>query len=844
MKINNILSVLLVLLFISSSFSLNAQRPKKLNSAEIHQAIKKLNFLGSALYVAAHPDDENTSMIAYLANEVKANVAYLSLTRGDGGQNLIGPEIRELLGVIRTQELLAARGIDGGNQMFSRANDFGYSKHPDETFNIWDKEKVLADVVWGIRKWQPDVIINRFDHRSPGRTHGHHTASAMLSFEAFDMVGDKNAYPEQLKYVDAWQPRRLFFNTSWWFYGSREKFAEADKTNLMPVDVGVYYPFLGKSNTEVSALSRSSHKCQGFGSTGRRGSSTEYLELLKGDMPTKKEDIFEGINTTWTRVKGGESIGNILKRVEMEFQFDNPSASVPDLLQAYKLIRSLEDGYWRNVKLKEIEQVIQACMAMYLEAVADDYSATPSQTIELAIEAINRSEVQTTLEAIKVMPLSIDSTLNLDLEFNTANRFFTKVKLKGLELTNPYWLNQQGSLGMYRVDDQEMIGLPETPRDLKVAFYLDVAGTKMVIHKDVVYKRNDPVDGEVYRPFEVTPPVFVNIKDKVLLFANQAPKTVDVVVKSGEAKTSGTLTMELPTGWRAVPEQIDFDLELKGQEKTVTFKVFPTAQQSEGLMRPVATVNGQEYNRELVLIQYDHIPTQTVVQDCKARVVRVELEKAGNRIGYIMGAGDAIPASLEQIGYEVDILSDDDMNMKTLEGYDAIIMGIRAYNTNERLKFHQQTLLDYVENGGTMIVQYNTTRGLKVAPDKMGPYPLKLSRDRVSVEEAEIRILQPEHPVLNFPNKITSKDFEGWVQERGLYFPNEWDEKYTPILSSNDPGEPARDGGFLVAEYGKGYYIYSGYSWFRELPAGVAGAYRVFANMISIGKAKATSTRP
>ena len=250
-----------------------------------HEAIQKLNFLGSALYVAAHPDDENTRLIAYLANEVKANTAYLSMTRGDGGQNLIGPEIRELLGVIRTQELLAARRVDGGNQMFTRANDFGFSKHPDETMEIWNKDEIMADVIWAIRKWQPDIIVNRFTHeydpKWAGRMHGHHTASAMLSHEAFDLAGRKDVYPEQLDKVDVWQPRRLFFNTSWWFYGSRENFAKADKSRLLGVDVGVYYPIKGKSNTEIAAESRSMHKCQGFGSAGTRGSSMEYLEKIK-----------------------------------------------------------------------------------------------------------------------------------------------------------------------------------------------------------------------------------------------------------------------------------------------------------------------------------------------------------------------------------------------------------------------------------------------------------------------------------------------------------------------------------------------------------------------------------
>ena len=378
--------------------TLPAQAPKKWTSADIHEAIQKLNFLGSALYVAAHPDDENTRLIAYLANEVKANTAYLSLTRGDGGQNLIGTEIEELLGVLRTQELLAARRIDGGHQLFTRANDFGYSKHPDETLSIWNKEEVLADVVWAIRKWQPDVIINRFDHRSAGRTHGHHTSSAMLSYEAFDLTGKKDIYPEQLKYVDTWQPQRLFFNTSWWFYGSQENFEKADKSKMMSVDAGVYYPIKGKSNTEIAAESRSMHKCQGFGSTGTRGMQMEYLEILKGDMPQHKDDLFEGINTSWTRVEGGAPIGKVLKAVENNFRYDNPAASIPELIKAYKMIKALPDGYWKRVKLAELKEVIIASVAFFFLFVTEDQSTTLRQEVGHYIVFIHRSDVSVNIE--------------------------------------------------------------------------------------------------------------------------------------------------------------------------------------------------------------------------------------------------------------------------------------------------------------------------------------------------------------------------------------------------------------------------------------------------------------
>jgi LmbE family N-acetylglucosaminyl deacetylase len=485
-------------LTVFTSFPVFSQRPERLSSAEIYQAIEKLNVLGSALYVAAHPDDENTRLISWFINDQHMNTAYLSLTRGDGGQNLIGTEIEELLGVIRTQELLAARRIDGGSQMFSRANDFGYSKHPDETLEIWNKDEVLSDVVWAIRKWQPDVIVNRFDHNSAGKTHGHHTSSAMLSFEAFDMANDKNVYPEQLKFVQPWQPKRLFFNTSWWFYGSQEAFDKADKSKMAMVDAGTYFPLKGKSNGEIAAESRSMHKSQGFGSVGNRGESMEYLDLLKGDMPKDPTNLFEGINTTWTRVNGGAPIGEILKKVQADFRHDNPAASVPQLVKAYAMTEALPDGYWKQVKSAEIKKVIAACMGLFIEAVADDYSATPGEEVDLTLEAINRSKVACTLQSVRYLPMGQDSTLNLSLASNKDFTWKKKLTLPAsLPFTNSYWLNKNWELGMYTVEDQALRGLPETPRQFKVEFSFLIENQRITFERDVVYKKDDDVKGEV-----------------------------------------------------------------------------------------------------------------------------------------------------------------------------------------------------------------------------------------------------------------------------------------------------------------------------------------------------------
>ncbi|PKA83997.1 LmbE family N-acetylglucosaminyl deacetylase [Ulvibacter sp. MAR_2010_11] len=824
---------LFLLLFCFST--INAQSPQKPSASEIYHSLQKLNFLGSALYIAAHPDDENTRLISFLSNDVKARTAYLSLTRGDGGQNLVGPEIRELLGVIRTQELLAARRVDGGQQIFTRANDFGYSKHPDETLEIWNKNEVLGDVVLAIRKFKPDIIINRFDHRSPGSTHGHHTSSAMLSFDAFDMVGDTTKYPETVKTYGAWQPRRLFFNTSWWFYGSQENFDKADKTNLVEVETGSYYPSLGLSNGEIASLSRSMHKSQGFGSTGTRGSQTEYLEFLTGDFPADKSNLFDGINTTWSRLEGGAAIGTILAKVEKDFNFKNPSASISELLKAYDLIRKLPEGYWKTVKMEEIKDLIADCAGLYLEAVANEQSISPKGAVKVTIEAINRSNVPIKLNSVAssviVFPASLQATTltqNTPYTLESVDGTFSATKYSA-----PYWLSETGTLGMYRVDDTNLIGLPEQTNQFPVTFHLTIEGRQISFDRNIVYKFNDPVDGEVYRPFEVIPDVTSSIPEKVLIFATEASREIPVIVQSGRDNINGTVTLQHPKGWVVSPAQHVFNIAKKGQQQTLVFTVQPPKEQNDGYFKPLLQIGDVFYNKELVTIDYDHIPFQSVLLPSEARVVRLDIQKKGQQIGYINGAGDAIPESLKEIGYTVTTIEPSQITSENLQQFDAIVVGIRAYNTVPELDYKQTELNNYVQNGGTLLLQYNTSRGMN--DTDFGPLSLKLSRDRVTDENSEVEILAPDHPVLNTPNKITQDDFKNWVQERGLYFPDEWAAEFTPILGMHDKGEPLTKGSLLVAKYGKGHYIYTGLSFFRELPAGVPGAYRLFANLLSLG---------
>lgn len=811
-----------------------SQAPQKPTSSEIYHNLQELNFLGSALYIAAHPDDENTRLISYLVNDVHARTAYLSMTRGDGGQNLVGPEIRELLGVIRTEELLAARRVDGAQQFFTRANDFGYSKNPDETFNFWNKNEVLGDVVRVIRRFKPDVIINRFDHRSPGSTHGHHTASAILSVEAFDLVNDPSKFTKSAEIYGVWKPKRLLFNTSWWFYGSKEKFDAADKSNLITVNTGNYFPSLGLSNGEIASLSRSNHKSQGFGSTGSRGGETEYLEFLQGDFP-KNNNLFDGIDTSWSRVDGGKAISEILLPLEENFDFKEPSENLSALLKAYPLVLNLKDSFWREQKLPQLKQLILDCGGIFLEAVSEKNSVNPKEKYKVTLEAIDRGSVAVTIKSIMDLKGDILLAVNEELKQNEEKQYSATVTSFNHNplYSSPYWLNEPGTVGLYSAPET-LVNLPETPAPEQVIVELQFGDLTIPFTKNAVFKINDPVKGEVYRRLEVLPEVTSSIPEKVLIFADGSSKQIPVIIRAGRENINGTVSLQVPNGWAVKPEQQVYTIERQGGTQTLYFTVTPSDGQSEGFIRPLIQMGDAFFDKELLTLDYEHIPYQSILLPSEAKVGRLDIQKKGQLIGYIDGAGDAIPESLRQIGYSVEIIPAENISAENLKKYDAVVVGIRAYNTVDALAFKKEVLNNYVKDGGTLLVQYNTSHAL-VTTD-FAPYKLELSRDRVTEEDSEVKILAPNNPLLNSPNKITQNDFKNWVQERGLYFPNAWGDEFTPLLGMKDDRESQTNGSLLVAKYGNGYYIYTGLSFFRELPAGIPGAYRLFANLLSAGK--------
>ena len=823
------LTFVLAILFLSSSFG---QAPKSYSSSDIQLMLEKLNVLGNALYVAAHPDDENTRMITYLANDRKVNTAYLSMTRGDGGQNIIGPEIRELLGLIRTQELLAARRIDGGHQYFTRTIDFGYSKTSKETLEIWDEELALYDVVWIFRKWRPDVIITRFppDRRAG---HGQHASSAILAQKAFDLANDPTIFPEQLQYVDTWQPKRLFLNTGRWW---RDKIS-ADSAGVSTVDIGIYSKLLGRSYSEIAAQSRSQHRSQNFGVVSSRGEQLEYLESVKGSAA--ETDLFEGIDLTWTRVKGGAKIQEKVKQIIDDYQSSDPSASIPSLIALKKDITRLKDAYWRDKKLAEIDGIIKACLGLFTQARVSQFSATPGEQVDFTFEVVNRSAVNAKITAVSANTIEADSVLDHQLGDNERLIFkLTRDLPSSMAYTNPYWLEEDHDMGMYTVKDPLMIGKPENPPAIIFELVFNVLGEEFRYKTPVVYRWRDFIKGEMYRPFEITPPVFLDIENEVYVFTETKAKKINVKVEAGKDNVSGNLSINVPDGWSFSPQSHPFTIPEKGGQTSATFELTPPAGETTANISAVANIDSREYQKGVIRIEYDHIPLQTVFPKASSKAVKINLKTNGNLVGYIEGAGDDVARSLQQIGYEVRILQEDDINPQNLEQFDAVVIGTMAFNVHGFIDNVSQHLLDYVEKGGNLIIQYNKSR-LGYKSKLLAPYPLELNRSsarsRVSDENAEIRILKPDHPAMQFPNKITSSDFEGWVQERGLYFPQTWDEKYDALFSSNDPEEDPLDGGLLVTKFGKGYYVYTGYAWFRQLPAGVPGAIRIFANLLSLG---------
>ncbi|TSJ42040.1 PIG-L family deacetylase [Fluviicola chungangensis] len=811
-----------------------AQTSPELNSAEILLGIKKLNTVGSVLYIAAHPDDENTRLLGYLAKEKNFRTGYLSLTRGDGGQNLIGKEQGESLGLIRTQELLAARRTDGAEQFFTRANDFGFSKNPEETFTIWNKDSILKDVVLAIRRFKPDVIICRFPTTGEGG-HGHHTASAILALEAFDLAADPTKFPEQLKEVEVWKTKRIFWNT--FNFGGTNTTSE----DQLKIDVGTYNPLLGISYGEVAANSRSMHKSQGFGSAKQRGESMEYFKFLKGEAAEK--DVFEGVNSSWKRLPSGTDIEGLISACISHFDPQHPEGSLPALESIYSKIKQLDETnpnvrYWKNQKLTACQELILQCAGLWMESYVSDYSAVPGSEISISNQIIARNTGNVKLNSLTFLGQT-DKATDLQLSKNKLETIEQKENLsKSSPYSTPYWLAEPHTVGMYTVKNPVLIGTPENKPAKSVVYHLTIDGIDFHVERGLVFKSTDPVKGEVYRPFEILPPATINITDQVVVFSAMTPKEVSFTVKANQSNIKGTVKVAVPTGWKIEIKNPEVNLVKKGDEQLVKAILTPEKNGKDGQLRASVSINGSDYSKSITRVEYDHIPYQFFLSDAEAKIVFLDLKKTASKIAYIPGAGDNVVACLTQIGYDVTLLTDELLAKEDLSVYKSIVTGVRAYNTNDRLPVYYDKLMAYVEQGGNLIVQYNTNNRIAPMETKIGPYPFTISRDRVTDDNAPVTFTNPEHPVLHTPNTITPKDFEGWVQERGIYFATELDPHYETVFSMQDPNEKPSKGSLIIAKHGKGNFVYTGLVFFRELPAGIPGAYRLFVNLLSLPQNK------
>ena len=818
---------LLIILFYFISNQILSQSNNFYSASNISSMLEKLDVFGKVLYIAAHPDDENTRLIAYLANEKKYETAYLSATRGGGGQNFLGTHLKDNLGLIRTQELLEARKIDGGKQFFTSAIDFGYSKEPIETLNFWNEEKILSDFVWIIRKFRPDIIITRFN-QTPYITHGHHTASAMLADKAFNLAGDPSAFPEQLKHVKIWKPKRLMWNTSRRFFN----LDDYDIDKMIKIDVGVYNNKIGKSYNEIASESRSMHKSQAFGSLRRRGSEVELIVHTQGVKA--ENDIMDGVDTSWDRIKPNDALKSYLRQAKDSFNIDKPYQIIDYLSLAHRELNRVFDRDWRSIKKNEIKNLIKASSGLFFEALSNVELASYGEEVKIKFDVINRSPYPIKLDKIQLneKEFIIDDSLKNNQLFSVEKSFQLPIEY---EVSEKYWLKNPSEFGSYNIDDQKLITEPDNKPVLEAKFIFKVNGQQISYISPVTYKLNSPINGDEYRPFNIGNPIYLNPKNDLEYLVNTNKKNLEVEVISGANNISARIYLDAPEGTKVDPEFYDINFKNNNEKKLLNFNVsLSDNKNSINKVSYKAKIDDKIFSRGINKIIYSHISHQTRFPKSEVSLIKFDLNVKAKNIAYIMGSGDKIPESLSLVGYKVDLFDKNDINIDNLKDYDALIVGVRAFNSDKSLLDIKPQLMNFMESGGNVIIQYNTSRNLDV--NKFSPYPFTLSRNRVSQENAPVRIINSKHPALNYPNKITLEDFNGWVQERGLYFPNSWSNDFETIISSNDKGESPNNGGILISKVGEGYFVYTSYSWFRQLPAGVSGAYKIFTNLISLGK--------
>ncbi len=813
---------------------LRAQPTPQRGSAVLHELLDRLNTVGTVLMLGAHPDDENTAVMAYFARGRHLRTVYFSATRGEGGQNRIGTEQGKLMGVIRTHELLEARRIDGGEQAFATVVDFGYSKSPEETLEVWGQERLLKDMVRVIRRVRPDVIVSRFPPKPGSGGHGQHTAVGWTGPLAYEAAADPDQFPDLG--LPAWRARRYYYNVP--TFNRRMEAAAASRPGRLRIELGTYDAVLGKSYAELAGESRSMHRSQAMGTGQRKGSVPGFFEHVAGDVA--QDDLLEGMDLTWDRIAGGARVGASLAAAREHYDPTAPQESLPHLLRAHAALENLS-GPEVEYKRAELAQAIELASGIWVDASADRWNAVPGSELSVSMQVLRRSEPAWTWRGARISGAALaDLVESVELPSNQAEERTLQVRIPDRPCySQPYWLagSEHGDSNC-----EPDASLPGPAPVLLATFVFETAGgTRISIQKPVVYRWIDSSLGERSRPLAVVPPVAVSFSQENRIFPTSSPTAVPVRLTSNIGAASATVVLAAPERWRVTPASQEVRFERRGQERTVTFELSPPVSASGGELKATVELDGKISGLSMQLIEYPHIPATPVFRPASMRVERIDATLLSREVGYVMGAGDKIPAALEQLGASVTLLTAADLTTGDLDRFDAIVTGIRALNTRQDLLAARERVLSYVERGGTLVVQYNTAPFFRRNPRPgadatLAPYPMTPSRLRVTDELAAVTFPTGEHALLTSPNRISAQDFEGWVQERGLYFMSDWDDRYDAVVECSDPGEDPLGGGLLYARYGAGTYVFTGYSWFRQLPAGVPGAYRIFANLISAGK--------
>lgn len=857
----------------------------------LSQALNRLDVVASILHTGAHPDDENSALLAALSRGKGARVAYLSATRGDGGQNLLGTELFEALGVIRTEELLAARRADHGLQFFTPVYEFGFSKSADEAFEKWGKDAMLGDFVRVIRQFRPEIIVSRFRGTSADG-HGHHQAAGIITQEAFKVAADPARFPE---YGKPWQAKKLYLSGGGGGgQGNAQNQSGAPAPVSITISTGEFDLALGRSYAEIAAEGRSLHRSQGQGTVQNRGPGSTSLQLVQKSVEVADgADLFAGVLYKLPDLAQLEpSLGADLSQLEQRItsirqkaSMVKPSDLVPDLVTGLKEVQQISARtrndharFLLQQKEADFKETIRLAAGLVLDVLADDETVVPGQQFRVTVSIINGGPYTYSGASLNFdLPPGWEATLQPPQPegqgggrggrggapgqgggargggqrgaaaaapvqpgvVSPGQKYDQVYAIKvpaNASFTQPYWLREPRKGDRFVWPEGSAVNMPFDPALLITHAAVNYDGASIVLDKHAEFRSSDRVYGEERADVKVVPALSVRIAPDVAVIPLSGKRQKEFTVNIENQSTTpvdGDVRLVVPQGWTVTPATQSVRFTRQGEKTSSQFVVTAPAVGGDFKVRAIARIGTQEFQTGYTVVSYPHIETHYIYAPAESAVAVFDVKTGISSLGYIEGVGDTVPDALRQLGINVVMLTPQDLATGDLSKYPTIVLGVRAYSARDDLRSYNKRLLDYVSNGGNLVVQYNRSEDLGNL--QFGPYPFTINNnDRITKEEAPVKVLQPSHPVFNVPNKITQSDFEGWVQERGTYFMRTWDPRYTLLLESGDPGEMPLQGGLVTVKYGKGTYTYTGYVFFRELPAGIKGAYRLFANLVSL----------